>query len=610
MNTETNDYNLILNQNGEDAPVISDEEIEALLFSDEEMLPEKAVKRISPSRRAFLLTVWGLALSSLQLPLFSRGMQFAFNEYSDNAMGFPFLGLILPFAGLLLSLFGLRTLKKVNRAFGFSYALLFVRAALLLMGLVFTFSVLHEGGAGRVIALILSSLCFFSMLALIFGVYAGFRNIRSRIGFEPRSGEFIALAAWYLLRIALTVSGIPIKQNLTFLMFAMQALYLIILLALHLLTQSFDAAGYSVRTQAARVSAWLLSAASILGVVCTLLFSFCCLGKYRVSEVRLDASETNTPEQEQKAAEITQAREALIELGIPEYVVNDISDEELGLFKDPLRAAYSDSIFRLYSKENTATWLMSDNGSVSIEYSQFILNQANTEGGGGNEWWNGFDIDVIPIGTENYPVKLLLENGTAVGATFIIDGDIRVTTVIVELAGETEPLKRYASIHYFEYSPSVDFIGTEAIRINPLSYYAQEVTPDSAASGRLLYERGGEKYSAPYNSLQSPEVGGSNYMTEEEAHYGRSPDKCIYAGFSVPNGAEKVRCYIAYSVKETEYLDAAYFNAGYTLVHQRTAANPSGKTAYELIRYNSRMADIFAWVSRSILFDRRGMKVE
>ena len=122
-----------------DERALSDEEIGELLFSDDDMLPEAAVKRISPTRRAFLLTVWGLALSALQLPLFEKGMQFAFNEYSEHAMGFPYLGILIPLAGLLLSFFGLRALKKTNRSFGFSWLLCFVRAAIFILGLVFTF---------------------------------------------------------------------------------------------------------------------------------------------------------------------------------------------------------------------------------------------------------------------------------------------------------------------------------------------------------------------------------------------------------------------------------------------------------------------------------------
>ncbi|MBQ4428158.1 MAG: hypothetical protein II871_00060 [Clostridia bacterium] len=603
---------------GGDERALSDEEIEELLFSDDDMLPENAVKRISPTRRAFLLTVWGLALSSLQLPLFEMGVQFAFNEYSENAMRFPFLGVLIPFVGLLLSFFGLRALKKVNRGFCFSWLLCFLRAVLFIFGLVFTFSVLHEGETGKIIARILGALSFFSMLTQIFGVFAGFRSVRSSIGFEPRSGELIALAAWYALRSML--ASTEAFMELPLLMFGAQALYLLILLALHLLTQSFDEAGYSVRTRGSRVSAWILSLAGSAAVVCTVLFAFSCLGKYRVREISLQANEGQvfTPEQQQRADEAAGIRQRLIELGVPEYAVNDLSDAEAMLFEGAQRAGSGSQSYRLTENGSNIHYFVKPNDGKS----EYVLGDAasisfNSDG---MSWGSYGTESCIPVVVDG---ASLSSDGELKLGMLMMNADIRVTSVAVELGtrADTELLKRYAFIHYFEYSPEVSFHGTEAVRIHPVSgHHQQDFAMDTSARGRLLYERGGEKLSAAFNSIESPRIIFSNPTVSASAdaemasftltEAGSSPDGNIYAGFSVPDGAEKVRFYIAYTVTELNSMPWAASNMGFTLVHQRKNANVTGKTAYEIIRFNSRMSDTFDWLTGSILLWSDKLRVE
>lgn len=601
-----------------DERALSDEEIEELLFSDDDMLPENAVKRISPTRRAFLLTVWGLALSSLQLPLFERGVQFAFNEYSENAMRFPFLGVLIPFVGLLLSFFGLRALKKVNRAFGFSWVLCLLRAVLFIFGLVFTFSVLHEGETGKIIARILGALSFFSMLTQIFGVFAGFRSVRSSIGFEPRSGELMALAAWYALRSML--ASTEAFMELPLLMFGAQALYLLILLALHLLTQSFDEAGYSVRARGSRVSAWILALAGSAAVVCTVLFAFSCLGKYRVREISLqaDAGQTLTPEQQQRADEAAGIRRKLIELGVPEYAVNDLSDAEAMLFAGAQRAGSGSQSYRLTENGSNIHYFVKPNDAKS----EYVLGDAvsisfNSDG---MSWGSYGTESCIPVVVDG---ASLSSDGELKLGMLMMNADIRVTSVAVELGtrADTELLKRYAFIHYFEYSPEVSFHGTEAVRIHPVSgHHQQDFAMDTSARGRLLYERSGEKLSAGFNSIESPRIIFSNPTVSASAdaemasfthtEAGSSPDGNIYAGFSVPDGAEKVRFYIAYTVTELNSMPWAASNMCFTLVHQRKNANVTGKTAYEIIRFNSRMSDTFDWLTGSMLLWSDKLRVE
>ncbi len=590
---------------------LSDEEIERLLFSSDEIVPEGISKKVSPSRRAFLLTIWGLALSALLMPPFRHDAGALFSEFYAPITWLR-LDLILPAAGTALTLIGLRMLRGVNRAFGFSYIMSLARAAVFILTLIFTFSVLHEGEAGKARALALTAASVLTMLSLIFGVYAGFRELRARIGFEPRSGEFAVFALWYLL---LTAFAIENSQSVV-LVLGMPFSFALILLAMCLLTQSFDEAGYAVHAERTRFSALALFSAWVPLVACTLIFTFSCLGKYRMHELPREARSGNNeydssvnPSSGSVQARERQALAARLtgELKLPENMINDLSDNELMLLSAPKRGCVTRQAFMLDGGSEGAYVIPGgSDGSYIIFDNDSLVSYPNE---------TGIVIQVPDIG------PILVPNIQTGAEPADAEADLTVTTAAVEVDGGEWP-NRVVFIHYFEFNAQKElrFPGTEAIRIIPVNRDAANMYMfEKAASGRLIYEREGRELSSPFAKLESPglEVGGSvsvgtemsedgSFVTYKAYETASSPDGYIYASFSVPDGAGRVRGYIIYSILG-KIPEPGLANLYFTLVHQRTAANLSGKTAYETLRFGRVLSDAFLWMNKTMIFDRAGM---
>lgn len=106
--------------------------------------------------------------------------------------------------------------------------------------------------------------------------------------------------------------------------------------------------------------------------------------------------------------------------------------------------------------------------------------------------------------------------------------------------------------HHFLWTTDPGFYGTEAIQIRP----AYRSIPEgwSAAgdvTGRVLYDRDGQTFAAPYASL------GAQTFTANTVLWGEQTNTDLFAAFSVPRHAEHARGYVAYT--------AAAVQSGYLL---------------------------------------------
>lgn len=92
-------------------------------------------------------------------------------------------------------------------------------------------------------------------------------------------------------------------------------------------------------------------------------------------------------------------------------------------------------------------------------------------------------------------------------------------------------------------------------------------------TGRVLYDDGGETFTAPYYSL------GSRTFTSDSVFWGARTSTDVFAEFSMPRSGENCRCYIAYPVAAVEegYIISSWVN--YT--HQLNPLQYPAKTAAE-----------------------------
>lgn len=338
------------------------------------------------------------------------------------------------------------------------------------------------------------------MLALLLCFWQGLRAVRRKAGLPAQGGGAGALLAWYVLICVLAA----VHYMGWIVPIAMLVGYVCILRSLFRLSRVLDEAGYAIAPQPVRVTdrciALVLAAA--LGIGCTLGYLFG--GSYRMDWQPADASE-----QTQTAA----IRQQLLDLGFPEAVLNDLTPEDI---------AACDGALRVVSV--TEDHPFNDGRTVSHK-------ESDGEGG------------VVSVLDTVYDVK-----------------ELRLTGVAVQLPGERETWRVF---HHFLWTTDPGFCGTEALQIRP----AYRSIPEgwSAAgdvTGRVLYDRGGQTFAAPYAAL------GARTFTANTVLWGKQTNTDLFAAFSLPRHAQHARGYVAYPVAETR--DGYILSSGVYYTHQQT----------------------------------------
>ena len=137
---------------------------------------------------------------------------------------------------------------------------------------------------------------------------------------------------------------------------------------------------------------------------------------------------------------------------------------------------------------------------------------------------------------------------------------LRITGIAVQMPGEAET---WVILHHFLWETGPEFFGTDALQVWPLYQLGPEGwVKGGDVTGRLLYDRDGQTYTAPYYFLGEAIGTDTGFMS-----LGTTKTD-IYAGFSLPREGENRRGYLTYTAFNTKgvYAIISYFN--YT--HQHT----------------------------------------
>lgn len=338
------------------------------------------------------------------------------------------------------------------------------------------------------------------MLALLLCFWQGLCAVRRKAGLPAQGGGAGALLAWYVLMCVLAA----VRYTGLLVPIAMLIGYGFILRSLYRLSGALDEAGYAIAPGPVRVTdrclVLVLAAALLIGGALGYLFG----GSYR-----MDWQPVDTPEQVQTEA----VRQQLLDLGFPEDVLDDLTPEDIAACDGALR--------------------------VVVETEDYPVND------GRNVLWEAYNEK-----HERYYVQ----------DTVYDVKELRLTGVAVQLPGAQET---WMVFHHFLWTTDPGFYGTEAIQIRP----AYRSIPEgwSAAgdvTGRVLYDRDGQTFAAPYASL------GAQTFTANTVLWGEQTNTDLFAAFSLPRHAEHTRGYVAYST--TEALDGYILSSGEYYVHQQT----------------------------------------
>lgn len=415
-------------------------------------------------------------------------------------LNFLCLNYILPAIGTVLLLLGFRTLRRENRWLGGCFAVTVIRAVYFFATLVLNTTILQSAVFTPAVTTALTAVNAVLLLALYFCFWRGLLAVQKKAGLPAQTGSALALIVWYALVCVLAA----VHYTGWIVPIAMLVGYGCILRSLCRLSGALDEAGYAIAPGPVRVTdrCLVLVIAAVLGIGCTLGYLF-------GSSYRMDWQPADTSKQTQTAA----IRQQLLDLGFPEDVLNDLAPEDIAACDGALR--------------------------IVTETEDYPVND------GRNVLWEAYNEK-----NERYYVQ----------DTVYDVKELRLTGVAVQLPGERET---WMVFHHFLWTTDPGFYGTEAIQIRPACRSIPEGWAAAGdATGRVLYDRGGQTFAAPYASL------GARTFTANTVLWGEQTNTDLFAAFSLPRHGEHCRGYVAYST--TEACDGYILSSGVYYTHQQS----------------------------------------
>ena len=444
-------------------------ELEQLLReSTPEQPPEDVIATVTPWKRAMKRVLIGLALCMVTLNIWC-------------------LDYILPSIGMVLTLLGFRTLRQENRWLRTCFIITVTRAAYFFPFLILNTMPIQSTVYASPVVSVLTIVNLGLQFVLVFALWRGLRAVQQKAGLQPKAGGALALLVWFAIICLLGL----VKYSGLFIAGALIVGYIFILRSLWKLSKELDEAGYAVQTAPVKVpdatAVITIFAVLLVGCACGYLFG----SSYPMEWKEVDAAEHSSVEE---------IKGQLVELGFPEYVLNDLSHEDIAACEGALQ-------------------IVVDVYDHPVNDGRTVTTKEPARPGSGADWRN--------VTTTVYDVK-----------------ELRITGVGVQIPGERE---QWIIIQHFLWTTNPGFYGTESIQLWPAYRNSQQGWRSAGdVTGRVLYDRDGTTYTAPYYSL------GEHTFTSNNIFFGEQTSTDVFATFSMPNSGENHRGYVAYPIIEMQ----------------------------------------------------------
>ena len=309
----------------------------------------------------------------------------------------------------------------------------------------------------------------------------------------------VGSAAALLIWYAAVLTLAYVQYNGLLLGLAMLGCYILILRSLFRLSREMEESGYALTPAPVRLSDEMLVRAIAALLAAGIACGYLFFGSYRMDW---------QPKSDSLSAEAVEIRAQLLALGYPEDALADLSEDDL----------------------------LACRGATLV-----VVHEADKPMNGGREVREDF--------------------GSSTHISTVYDvRELRLTGVAVQLPGERET---WMVFHHFLWTTDPGFYGTEAIQIRPACRSIPEGWAAAGdATGRVLYDRGGQTFAAPYASL------GARTFTANTVLWGEQTNTDLFAAFSLPQHGEHCRGYVAYST--TEARDGYILSSGVYYTHQQS----------------------------------------
>ena len=241
--------------------------------------------------------------------------------------------------------------------------------------------------------------------------------------------------------------------------------------------------------------------------------------------------------QETEQAQQEPLRQQLLDLGFPQEVLDDLSAEDLAECQGALRVVTTEEDIAVNPGRRVTT--IQDGALVS---------------------------------TTEYDVK-----------------EMHMTGVAVELPGTRE---RWRIYHHFRWAVDPGFRGTDALQLWPLN---EGWSQKGAVTGRVLCEREGQVYTAPYYQLQQITYQNQSWFM------GTSTRSNWFAAFSFPQDGTECRGYVSYEAAENE--DGWLMDSWANYVYQKKWCYPAQTGVDYRMRNAMSLDDVFVTLQYALQFD-------
>lgn len=474
--------------------IMNDNDFENMLENSvtDDLLPEEIVNNVTPWKKAMKRILWGIALSTV-----------TFN--------FLYLNYILPAIGIMLSFFGYRALRCENKWFKMCFAVSAGRAAYFFSKLVLNTTIIKSYDIVFKILFVFDVAVSVLMVFEFFCLWRGLRAAQKKAGISVHCGSAFMLMLWYAVLCVLAFIGYSGFVIITVMLIG----YIFIIVSVYRLSKTFDKVGYSFKTAFIKISNKCIVLILVLAVSVGGTIGYLFGGRYPMKWRKADMSEHD---------EVEGIKAHLTELGFPEYVLDDLSAEDI----------------------------KSCDGALSVVVDNLDV-------------WN----------------------------REIADGMLEMVGIGVKVSDEPH---KWIIFHHFIWTENPGFCGTESVHLWPVY---QDISSgwisDGKISGRVLYDKDGETFIAPYHLLEE------TYLTYDTVLFGKQTRRDIYGSFSMPKKGNNRRGYVSYSVKGNSSADVIYSSMHYT--HQKSRFQYPVMTAAEKRKMSERrISGVFYTVSLRIQF--------
>ncbi|MBQ6873986.1 MAG: hypothetical protein IJO24_06815 [Clostridia bacterium] len=450
---------------------------------------DKIADDISPWKKSFYRIVAGLVLTTSTIDIY-------------------IINIVLPLIGCVLLVLGFRSVRKENRYFTACYVLslinIFADTALTFADATIYRSYIDEAVNQNFLLKLLASIP--TLLILIF-FCAAVRTVKSKSKlYYKYKGADIGLIIWYCVLILISC----ITTQVSIITGAVLMLsYILILVFLVRMLIDMELSGYTVTPSSIKISD-----SKIIAVYSAIVIVGMLIGTVFFTQHRMDWK----PHTETQDSQVISVKADLVKLGIPEYILNDLTDEDILAC-----SGATDAVFEQTDRPMNSGRKVTE--VKKIYSTQYITHTV-------------------------YDVK-----------------ELRMTNIAVKIPGENTT---WRIIRHFHWVVKPKFFITEAIS-------AFDETPNifgfmrsSDISGRLLYNKNDTTYTAGFPVI-------ADYKKEDAIN-----NVNFTAGFSFPNSGDNQRGYIAYTISNVnDKYEDVMISEWLNYVHQRAVFMHPFKSAYE-----------------------------